>query len=123
MAGAADKQIRDDGSQTVSEPAGKVEIDSEGNRVWRWAREVLENTSVLLKRLDNKDLALEPTGKVPVLGAAEKAQKKKQPGYRGEENDALSAEDDADARARHPAARNKDGGRDGGGGFDPYNSR
>ena len=114
MAGATDKQSRDDGAQTVSEPAGKVEVDSEGNRVWRWAREVLENTSVLLKRLENKDLALEPTQKIPVAGGVDTAQKKKQPGYRGD--------DDDDARARHPAAR-KDGGRDGGGGFDPYNSR
>ena len=122
MAGAADKQIRDDGTQTVSEPAGKVEVDSEGNRVWRWAREVLENTSVMLKRLENKDLALEPTQKIPVVGGVDAAQKKKQPGYRGDDDDALRVEDDDDARARHPAAR-KDGGRDGGGGFDPYNSR
>ena len=42
----------------ASEPAGKVEFDSRGNSVWRWARDVLESTSVLLKRLENKDLAL-----------------------------------------------------------------
>jgi hypothetical protein len=119
MGRAVDKQIHDDGSQTVSEPAGKVEVDSEGNRVWRWAREVLENTSVLLKRLDNKDLALEPTEKNPVLGGPEAAKKKKQPGYRG---DRTVAEDEDDPRARHPAGR-KAGGRDGGGGFDPYNNR
>ena len=120
MGRATDKDSQDDGSQTVSEPAGKVEVDSDGNRVWRWAREVLENTSVLLKRLDNKDLALEPTGKVPVIGGADAAQKKQQqPDYIG---DLAIDEGEDDPRARHPAAR-KSGGRDGGGGFDPYNSR
>ena len=119
MGRAAEQDSRDDGSTTVKEPAGKVEIDSQGNRVWRWAREVLENTSVLLKRLDNKDLALEPTQKVPVVDAADAAAKKKQPGYR---RDVDGDDDDDGPRARHPAAR-KGGGRDNNGGFDPYNSR
>ena len=53
------------------EPAGRVEVDSRGHNVWRWARDVLESTSVLLKRLENKDLALEPTQKVPIMRGAE----------------------------------------------------
>jgi hypothetical protein len=112
MGQATDKERPDDGSQTVREPAGKVEIDSQGNRVWRWAREVLENTSVLLKRLDNQDLALEPTQKVPVMRGADPT-KRKHPAKRG-----AVAADDEDESPRHPAVR-----RDGGGGFDPYNSR
>lgn len=121
MGRATDEQRPDDGSQTVSEPAGKVEIDSHGNRVWRWAREVLENTSVLLKRLDNKDLALEPTQKVPVIRGADAA-KQQHPARRG----AAAGEDEDDAPPRHPAGRRqggRNGGSDGGGGFDPYNSR
>src|SRR5215471_2543210 len=51
------------------EPAGRVEFDSRGNSVWRWARDVLDSTSILLKRLENKDLAIEPTQKVPVIGS------------------------------------------------------
>jgi hypothetical protein len=108
----AAEESRDD-SRTVQEPAGKVEIDSHGNRVWRWAREVLESTSVLLKRLDNKDLAIEPTQKVPVISGGDK--KKPLAGRGG------SSHSDESDKARHPAARPDP--RDGGGGFDPYNSR
>jgi hypothetical protein len=83
------------------EPAGRVEFDSRGNSVWKWAREVIDSTSVLLKRLENKDLAIEPTQKVPVLG--DKKGKKQRAGAE------LSYSDGE--------------GRDSGGGFDPYNSR
>ena len=91
-------------------PAGKVEFDSRGNSVWRWARDLIEETSVLLKRLENKDLALEATGKVPVVGEAERASKK------------AGGKDRVDSKgaAKHPALRTE---RDKGGGFDPYNSR
>jgi hypothetical protein len=91
------------------EPAGKVEFDSRGKAVWRWACDVLESTSVLLKRLENRDLALEPTRKVPALRAADRTTPQPR------------AADD-DARPRHPAARPAPR-RDSGGGFDPYNSR
>lgn len=113
--GRATNNESHDNAPTVREPAGKVEIDSHGNRVWRWAKEVLESTSVLLKRLDNKDLAIEPTQKVPVLGGADRP-RDKQPAPRG----AASRNDESD-EPRHPAARSKRG--DSGGGFDPYNTR
>jgi hypothetical protein len=88
------------------EPAGRVEFDSRGNSVWRWARDVLDSTSILLKRLENKDLAIEPTQKVPVLGS----KKPSKPGDPTRAAKPLSLEDD-------------EGGRDQGGGFNPYNSR
>jgi hypothetical protein len=87
-------------------PEGRVEFDSRGNSVWRWAREVIENTSVLLKRLDNKDLALEPTQKVPVMRGADKS--KGQPAQQGRGTGKLSVADKSDTP---------------GGGFDPYNRR
>jgi hypothetical protein len=102
-------------------PPGKVVIDSRGHNVWQWAKDVIESTSVLLKRLEVKDLALEPTHKVPILGgkaaekgadskAAKPADPKAKPGK------------PADTKAGHPAMqRDRNGGRDGG--FDPYNSR
>jgi hypothetical protein len=49
------------------EPPGRVEVDSRGHNVWRWSRETNDSTSVVLKRLDNDDLALEPTQRVPVV--------------------------------------------------------
>lgn len=95
------------------EPAGRVEFDSRGNSVWRWARDVLDSTSILLKRLDNKDLALEPTQKVPVLGS----KKPSKPG-------AASAPTKPARPRRNPLSiADDEGGRDQGGGFNPYNSR
>jgi hypothetical protein len=85
--------------------AGGMEVDSKGNRVWRWARGVLDSTSVLLKRLENKDLALDPTAKVPIMRGAKDSQKKPGPAPV-----ALSM-------APEP------GSRDRGGGFDPYNNK
>lgn len=120
-----DKDV-DDTAQPPPEPAGRVEFDSRGNSVWRWARDVLESTSVLLKRLDNKDLALEPTQKVPVMRAPEKPQKgvKPQPSAKPQAGaQGKAAVTDSKPAARHPALapdRRRDGG---GGGFDPYNSR
>ena len=84
---------------------------------------MLESTSVLLKRLDNKDLALEPTQKVPV----DQATREKAPA-RGKAGGKPQARTDKtaapSASRRHPALqreRRREGG--GGGGFDPYNSR
>ncbi len=112
MSPAHDKDV-ENAVPPAAEPAGKVEFDSRGNSVWRWARDVIESTSVLLKRLDNKDLALEPTQKVPVMRGAGKAPSAKP--------SASAKQAESKLPARHPAK--KPGPHDGGGGFDPYNSR
>ena len=107
-----DKDV-DDAEPPSPEPAGKVEFDSRGNSVWRWARDVIESTSVLLKRLENKDLALESTQKVPVVRGAG--------GVRGGKASAAAKSAAPTYEPRHPAR--KPDPRDRGGGFDPYNSR
>ncbi len=112
MSRAPDKDVET--APQPREPAGKVEFDSRGNSVWRWARDVLESTSVLLKRLENKDLALEPTQKVPVMKGADKAP------TNGKSQPRLTL--DSDSASRHPALRGERR-KDRGGGFDPYNSR
>lgn len=94
--------------------AGRIEVDRQGNRVWRWARDVLDSTSILLKRLDNHDLALEATQKMPVgpaakSGSPQPAKADAKPAKRRERTE-LSVEPEP-------------GRRDSGGGFDPYNSR
>ena len=117
MSRAPDKDVREEtDQQPVGEPVGKVEFDSRGNSVWRWAKDVLESTSVLLKRLDNKDLALEPTQKVPVVRAGADAAQD------GAKQQANGRQAPIDAKAKHPAMQ-RERRRDGGGGFDPYNSR
>ena len=92
------------------EPAGRVEFDSRGNSVWRWARDVLDSTSILLKRLENNDLSLEPTQKVPVVGRT----KVSKPG---------NADPTKTTRRNPLSIADDEGGRDQGGGFNPYNSR
>jgi hypothetical protein len=115
MSRAHDKDP-DPTSPPAQEPAGKVEFDSRGNSVWRWARDVLESTSVLLKRLDNKDLALEPTQKVPAMKGAAKTPAS------GKAQGRADKSVDSEQAVRHPALRGE-GRKGGGGGFDPYNSR
>jgi hypothetical protein len=114
-------------NEPAKEPAGKVVVDNRGRNVWKWAKDVIESTSVLLKRLEVKDLALEPTRKVPILGrkvvdkgANPKAAKR--PDARAGDADDADDEDDAHSGGSHPALQGKRS-RDGGGGFDPYNSR
>lgn len=100
-------------AETATQPPGRVEIDSRGHNVWRWARDVIESTSVLLKRLENKDLALESTQKVPVVPGPDA-------GAKGQKSAAKPSM--AKKAAKHPALP-PDHGRDRTGGFDPYNSR
>jgi hypothetical protein len=121
MSRVPDKDVKH-AETTTGEPVGKVVIDSRGHNVWQWARDVLESTSVLLKRLENKELALEPTPKVPVVRDEDptKGQKTGKPGAKA----AKHGDKEADAAPRHPALqRERDRQRDGGGGFEPYNSR
>jgi hypothetical protein len=103
---------------------GKVVVDSRGHSVWQWAKDVLENTSVLLKRLENKDLALESTQKVPVLPGQEPGEKGASPkATKRADSNAKAAKDAASKSAHfHPAIK-PDQNKDRGGGFDPNNSR
>jgi hypothetical protein len=109
----------------ATEPVGRVEVDSRGRNVWRWARDVIESTSVLLKRLENNDLALEPTQKVPIVRRPDPAPK----GSKQVAKPAASKPDAAKTASsksppRHPALQPGRGGSSGSeGGFDPYNSR
>jgi hypothetical protein len=124
MGRAPDKDVEQLNSppEPAAEPVGRVEVDARGRNIWRWARDVIDSTSVLLKRLDNKDLALEPTQRVPVVRAdpASKhgAAAKGAPTATGKKSahEAVTS----DEAAKHPALQRQ---RRGDGGFDPYNSR
>jgi hypothetical protein len=133
MAKASDKK----GASTQEPPAGpgdearpgRVEVDGRGRNVWRWAREGIDSTSVLLKGLENDDLALEPTRKVPVVPTTEPASPRgRRPSGDG---GAKAAGGKPPPAAKAPARKDKprakpernETHRDRGGGFDPYNSR
>jgi hypothetical protein len=119
----------------VKERPGRVEVDSRGRNVWRWnSNGENESTSVLLKRLDNEELALEPTQKVPLMkkpvAGTAAAVKQAAAGGRAAPSApqpaAKSPASRADAKAAKPkrpalAVERSDPKK--GGGFDPYNSR
>jgi hypothetical protein len=107
---------------------GRVAVDSRGRNVWQWAKAALDSTSILLKRLENKDLALEPTQKVPITpstdsGAVGTAPAPPKPAARAEHG-AKPADDRSDKKStQRPDPVRSQVRRDGGGGFDPYNTR
>ncbi|HET8698205.1 MAG TPA: hypothetical protein VFO94_12000 [Gammaproteobacteria bacterium] len=110
---AEDDDTRTSAVTTDHGAAGRIEVDRQGNRVWRWARDMIDSTSILLKRLENQDLALEPTQKVPVVPATK-------PGSpRSANRDTKSAK----RNARIELSMAPEADRDSAGGFDPYNSR
>lgn len=50
---------------------GRVVIDSRGRNVWQWNDDQIDSTSIVLKRLDNAELALEPTRRLRRLKKAD----------------------------------------------------
>ncbi len=107
--------------------AGRVVVDNRGRNVWQWARAAIDSTSILLKRLENTDLAIEPTQKVPVVPGADPQATTKPPGAKQTAPSKPGAKP-ADDRAAHKGAKHPDPTRgpkrrDTSGGFDPYNSR
>jgi hypothetical protein len=88
-----DKWIR----SVKDNPAGKVVADPEGNR-WEWQTQ--DDTSHLLKKLNNDDLAIEKTDLRPQVSTRE-------------------ARDAAPTPTKGPRAPTP-GTRDAGGGFNPY---
>jgi hypothetical protein len=119
---AHDKDVSD----TVSppeEPVGKVEFDGRGKAIWRWARDKIDSTSVLLKRLDNKNLALEPTQKVPVMGGKPQGASSGKSSVGAKHAPHAVEPDEKGGRSGGRDAFGRPRKRDGGGGFDPYNSR
>ena len=127
MSRVPDKKV-ERGEPSAAEPGsdtpGIVVVDSRGHSVWQWAKDVIENTSVLLKRLENKDLALESTQKTPVLPGQEPGEKGASPeASKRADSNSKSAKEAASKSAHfHPATR-PDQNRDRGGWFDPYNAR
>lgn len=99
----SDKWIR----SIKDNPAGKVVADPEGNR-WEWQSE--DETAHQLKQLSNDELAIEKTDIRPSLksgDAKSAATHKTRPAHKSE---------------LPPHRQLKSGGRDSGGGFNPYDS-
>lgn len=108
-------------------PAGQVEADSRGNSVWRWRSSAdVESTSCLLRQLENEELSLEPTQRVPVPGKTWErgdSSARRKPPISGP---GPAPGKNRDERARAPAGglalTDEGAGNKGSGGFDPYNN-
>jgi hypothetical protein len=122
----------------TKEAPGKIEVDARGRNVWRWTREANDSTSVVLTRLDNADLKLEPTQKVPIVrqvsakAAAAKGATPKDKAPQGAAPTGKAAPGAAAKTSNKSAAGAQSSKKtvahsslqpDDGGGFDPYNSR
>jgi hypothetical protein len=108
---------------TRDSTAGRVETDARGRNVWRWKKTgASDSTSVLLKRLDNDALQLEPTGRVRRPGSPEPKQRTA-PLAKGAHDARSDARAGAAGRSHVSASAHPKPTRGkGGGGFDPYNS-
>ena len=106
MPSGSDKWIR----SVKDNPAGKVVADPAGNR-WEWDSGQGDETSRLLKKLQNDELAIEQTDIVrrPLRRAdAPTAEQRERPRTN-------------DLQPSKPLKK-KTGGRDAGGGFNPYDN-
>ena len=98
-------------------------VDARGRNVWQWAKAALDSTSILLKRLENKDLAIEPTQKVPVMRGTDAGPSGKPPPAATKQPAKPANDRAAQKSAKRPEPFRGKGRDDSGGGFDPYNSR
>src|SRR5204863_7302344 len=105
MGRPADKETPAPEEKPADRP-GRVVVDNRGRNVWQWARDAIDSTSILLKRLENKDLAIEPTQKVPVMRGAD-PQAAKAPAAKQTAPSKPSAKP-ADDRAAQKGARHAD---------------
>jgi hypothetical protein len=94
---------------TGNGPAGRVTVDSRGRNVWQWNDGQTDSTTIMLARLENHSLAIEPTLSL--------RQPKLDPAGRETPGRGDSGRFDAQDLAIEPTISVKIGG-----GFDPYNS-
>jgi hypothetical protein len=106
--------------------SGHVVVDSRGRNVWQWKDAEVDSTSLVLKRLENDALELEPTRKVPVQKPpTEHAERvASRPEQASRRRPTKAGRDPArypERPARVRLSVGEPSGSDVGGGFDPYN--
>jgi hypothetical protein len=99
---------------------GRVEFKG-GKAVWEWSQDANDSTSILIKSLDNPELALEKTQRAPIVPASSKAPsgtdrtvgKESTPSLAPKSSRAVEQPDEDDTLWQLRAARERS--------FDPYN--
>ena len=101
--------------------AGRIEFKG-GKTVWQWSQDSNDSTSILIKSLDNPELALEKTQRTPIVPVSSRAPRRpdRSAGSRseqttGDRNTSRSVEqpDEDDTLRQLRAMRERS--------FDPYN--
>jgi hypothetical protein len=122
---------------------GSVAVDARGRNVWHFHGESIDSTSMMLQKLDNPSLALEPTRKTKQLESGKDAAAGKAPAGNAPAGKASAGKPAAPAAGKSSGdnqgdqGRKRDfggtsqsfeqryevkpGGKSRGGGFDPYN--
>ena len=90
---------------------GRVAIDDRGRNVWQWNDNQLDSTTIMLQRLDNSALTLEPTFTVRRARIQGLDQDQPAPAERRSPNSANGVEIEIEQTFSVKL----------GGGFDPYN--
>jgi hypothetical protein len=107
---------------------GHVTVDARGRNVWKWNDDQLDSTTIMLQKLENSSLSLEPTltfrkPDIERAGARERT---------GDRDQTKGGEQASRSDGRRAAERNRSGDSGSlrveqsfkvklGGGFDPYN--
>jgi len=117
---------------------GNVAVDSRGRNVWHFHGESIDSTSMMLQKLDNPSLQLEPTLKTKKLDSAKDAAGRKAPAGKASAAKPTQAAAEKSTRGGQgdPGRKSdfggttqsfeqryevKPGSKNRGGGFDPYN--
>jgi hypothetical protein len=131
------KGPRDSRDQAAHKP-GDIAVDSRGRNVWHFHGESIDSTSMMLQKLENPALALEPTRKTRQLDPAKDAAGGKPPAGKAagaRPGQPAAGKSSGDGQAEPVRKKEfggttqsfeqryevKPGGKNRGGGFDPYN--
>lgn len=123
--------------QEALKPGGSA-VDARGRNVWHFHGESIDSTSVMLEKLDNPSLALEPTlktrqldpgkesagGKTPAgkaPGGKPTAPGARKPPAEGKDDQGRKRDFGGTTQSFEQRYEVKPGGKNRGGGFDPYN--
>jgi hypothetical protein len=101
---------------TADNAAGRISVDARGRNIWQWKDEQLDSTTIMLRRLENNDLSLEPTRQLRAVAAGKSAVKDKQRNRSSARRGADRDDDSGELRIDTTLSVNM------GGGFNPYDN-
>jgi hypothetical protein len=101
---------------TADNPAGHITMDARGRNIWQWKDEQLDSTTIMLRRLENDELSLEPTRQVRAVAADKRSAREKLRSRASARPADENNDDNAELRIDTTLTVNM------GGGFNPYDN-